>query len=137
MFLPVSYVARVPKDRRAPLSFAKEVFSIAFFHERGLSLPVTVFLPWLLLHYVLKLHHLTSGQVHHFAVFVTLCKAFLRLPPISRCGVLSGLELHPAPTCTPPMHRESWEWGPDQSEKRKMEGVLTQFDALIVEGPHR
>jgi hypothetical protein len=70
----------------------------------------------------------------------SVCDAMRGLPeiaPISRCGVLSGLELHPAPTCTPPMHRESWEWGPDQSEKRKMEGVLTQFDALIVEGPHR
>jgi hypothetical protein len=98
MFLPVSYVARVPKDRRAPLSFAKEVFSIAFFHERGLSLPVTVFLPWLLLHYVLNLHHLTSGQVHHFAVFVTLCEAFLRLPPFR------VVECFPVWNSTLPLH---------------------------------
>jgi hypothetical protein len=31
------------------------------------------------------------------------------------------------------VHRESCEWGPDKCEKN-LEGVLTQVDALIIEG---
>jgi hypothetical protein len=34
-----------------------------------------------------------------------------------------------------PVRQESWDWGPDNTEKKKkLEGVLSQVDSLIAEG---
>jgi hypothetical protein len=60
-FLPMSSKARIHEDHRAPSSLAGEVISVASFHERDLSFPVSVFLRGLLLHYGLELHHTTMG----------------------------------------------------------------------------
>jgi hypothetical protein len=80
--LPTYCDAHILEDHLAPSSLAGEVILIAAFYERGLSLLPSIFLRGLLLlHYGLKLHHLTPSGVLHIAAFVTLCEAFLGLLP--------------------------------------------------------
>jgi hypothetical protein len=79
--LPTYCDAHIREDHLAPSSLAGEVILIAAFYERGLSLLSSIFLRGLLLHYGLKLHHLTPSGVLHIAAFVTLCEAFLGLLP--------------------------------------------------------
>jgi hypothetical protein len=66
---------------RSPAHADGYVVSFMAFYERGFNMPPHRFLPLLLRHYDLELHHLTPSGVLHIVSFVTLCEAYLGINP--------------------------------------------------------
>jgi hypothetical protein len=53
------------------------VVSFIYFHERGFSVPATVFMRALLHYYRVELHHLAPNAVAQAAIFVAVCEGYL------------------------------------------------------------
>jgi hypothetical protein len=65
-----------------PTPNTNEIVVFASFFQHGFGLSVCNFLRDLLDHYQIELVHLNPNSFLHITIFVHLCEAYLRIPPI-------------------------------------------------------